>query len=138
MGAADETSPDAAAEGTLTIIRSTLNRALHVNLRDASGNEVAVGGGTQYDEDTAATAAEKVTMAGVVRQDTAASLVGTDGDRTELIVGSTALVFLTLLQSIMTANLVSAGKAERAHSIDRHCRWIFPLAFALWWVVILV
>lgn len=50
MGAADETGPDAAAEGTLAIIRSTLNRALHVNLRDASGNEVSVGGGTQYTE----------------------------------------------------------------------------------------
>lgn len=84
MGAADETTPDAAAEGTLAIIRSTLNRALHVNLRDASGNEVSAGGGTQYDEDTASAAAEKLTMAGVVRKDTAASLVDLDGDRTEL------------------------------------------------------
>lgn len=39
---------------------------------------------TQYDEDTASTAGEKVTMAGVVRKDTGASMVGTDGDRTEL------------------------------------------------------
>lgn len=50
MGAVDETAPDAAAEGSLAIVRSTLNRALHVNLRDASGNEVSVGGGTQYTE----------------------------------------------------------------------------------------
>jgi hypothetical protein len=50
MGAVDETTPDAAAEGSLAIVRSTLNRALHVNLRDASGNEVSVGGGTQYTE----------------------------------------------------------------------------------------
>jgi hypothetical protein len=86
MGAADETSPDAAAEGTLAIIRSTLSRALHVNLRDASGNEVSAGGGTQYDEDTASAAAEKLSMAGVVRRDTAATSVDTDGDRTVLAV----------------------------------------------------
>lgn len=86
MGAADETTPDAAAEGTLAIIRSTLNRALHVNLRDATGAEVSVGGGTQYDEDTASTAAEKLTMAGVVRSDTASTKVSTDGDRTVLLV----------------------------------------------------
>ena len=41
-------------------------------------------GGTQYDEDTATTAADKLTMAGVVRKDTAATLVDTDGDRTQL------------------------------------------------------
>lgn len=50
MGAVDETAPDAAAEGSLAIVRATLSRALHVNLRDASGNEVSVGGGTQYTE----------------------------------------------------------------------------------------
>lgn len=84
MGFADEASPDSVDEGDVGVVRMTLTRALHVNLRDASGNELAVGGGTQYDEDTAATAAEKVTMAGVVRKDTAASMVDTDGDRTEL------------------------------------------------------
>lgn len=41
-------------------------------------------GGTQYDEDTVSTAGDKITMAGVVRKDTAATLVGTDGDRTQL------------------------------------------------------
>ena len=34
-------------------VRMTLTRALHVNLRDAAGDEVSVGGGTQYDEDSA-------------------------------------------------------------------------------------
>lgn len=53
MAAVDETTPDAAAEGTLAIVRATLNRALHVNLRDTSGNEVAVGGGTQYNDGAA-------------------------------------------------------------------------------------
>lgn len=41
-------------------------------------------GGTQYAEDTAAGAADQVTMAGAVRKDTAASLVDADGDRTQL------------------------------------------------------
>jgi hypothetical protein len=81
MGAADETSPDAAAEGTLAIIRSTLNRALHVNLRDASGNELAVGGGTQYTEDAAATANPTGNALILVREDArAGSLTSADGD----------------------------------------------------------
>jgi hypothetical protein len=88
MGAADETSPDAAAEGTLAIIRSTLNRALHVNLRDASGNELSVGGGTQYDEDTAHVSGDKLTMAGAVRNDAGTALAA-DGDRTVLQVDNT-------------------------------------------------
>jgi hypothetical protein len=46
------------------------------------------GGGTQYDEDTASAAADKITMAGVVRKDTMATLVDTDGDRTQLQVDS--------------------------------------------------
>lgn len=94
-GYRDDTSPDTLAEGEAGAIRATTNRALHVNLRDASGAELAVGGGTQYDEDTAATAAEKITMAGVVRKDAAASLVDTDGDRTELQVDSTGALRVT-------------------------------------------
>src|SRR3990172_3850414 len=57
MGAVDETAPDSASEGSLALIRSTLSRALHVNLRDASGNEVAVGGGAQYNDGDARGAA---------------------------------------------------------------------------------
>jgi cadmium resistance protein CadD (predicted permease) len=56
----------------------------------------------------------------------------------KLIVGSTTLVFLTLLESILTTNLVSAGQSERANRIDKHCRWLFPLLFVAWWVVILL
>lgn len=62
-----------------------------VIIDDATGGVVTSGGGgggggTQYAEDTAHTAAELLNMAGVVRKDVAASLVGTDSDRTELIV----------------------------------------------------
>lgn len=84
MGARDDSSPDTLAEGTVGIIRSTTNRALHVNLRDASGNEVSVGGGTQYAEDGASAGGEQLTLAGAVRRDTAASSSATDGDYSTL------------------------------------------------------
>lgn len=50
MVARDDTSPASLAENTVGIARSTQWRAMHVNLRDANGNEVSVGGGTQYTE----------------------------------------------------------------------------------------
>lgn len=91
-GEMDDAATAVLAEGQAGAARITAYRAIHVNLRDALGNEVTPtggGGGTQYDEDTATQPAEKLTMAGVIRKDTPASLVDVDGDRTELIVGST-------------------------------------------------
>ena len=55
----------------------------------------------------------------------------------KLIVSATVLVFVTMLECMVTANLVSAGKADLAHKIDRRSRVIFPVAFVLCWVVIL-
>lgn len=78
MGLADETSPDAVDEGDVGVVRMTLSRALHVNLRDASGNELAAG--NQYAEDAAHTTGDLGTVALVVRKDTAAQVAGTDGD----------------------------------------------------------
>ena len=43
-----------------------------------------VGGSSGYAEDTAISAGENITMAGVVRQDTLSSLVGATAERTEL------------------------------------------------------
>lgn len=106
-GYRDDTSPDALAETEAGAIRATEFRALHVNLRDATGAELSVGGGTQYDEDTAHTAAEKITMAGVVRKDTAASLVDTDSDRTELIVDSTGRLHVNVGNTITIAEPVT-------------------------------
>lgn len=80
MGAVDEVAADDAAEGTLAILRSTVARALHVNLRDAAGAEVAVGGGTQYTEDAAAAANPVGTALIMVRADSLAGLTTTDGD----------------------------------------------------------
>lgn len=83
------------ADGDAVPLWALRTGALAVNLRDASGAELAVGGGTQYDEDTASAAAEKVTMAGVVRKDAAASLVDADGDRTELQVDANGALRVT-------------------------------------------
>lgn len=53
---ADETGPDSVDEGDAGALRMTLARAMHVNLRNASGTELASGAGT-------ATAALRVTLA---------------------------------------------------------------------------
>ncbi len=107
MGAADETAPDAAAEGTLAIIRSTLNRALHVNLRDAAGAEVAVGGGTQYTEDAAAAADPVGTAPMLVRQDTlSATTVNADGDNIAARAASTGAQYVEV-----TAGTTKLGDA---------------------------
>lgn len=94
MGFADETSPDSVDEGDVGVVRMTLTRALHVNLRDATGAELSVGGGTQYSEDAVHASGDKVTMAGVVRKNTAASLAGTDGDITIPIVDTNGLLWV--------------------------------------------
>jgi hypothetical protein len=47
---ADEAAPDLVDEGDVGALRMTLRRALHVNLRDAAGNELAPGGGVEYTE----------------------------------------------------------------------------------------
>lgn len=84
MGARDDASVSTLAEDKVGIIRATTNRALHVNLRDASGNELSVGGGTQFAEDAASTSGDVGTVAIVVRQDTIASSTSADGDYTTL------------------------------------------------------
>lgn len=91
-GVLNDTITSDPTEDQAAAVRITPKRAIHVNLRDQTGAEVSVGGGTQYDEDTPAVAAEKLTMAGVVRKDTAASMVDLDGDRTELQVDGTGLL----------------------------------------------
>lgn len=63
--------------------QATMANSLPVVLAsDQAAIPVTGAGGTQYDEDTAHVSGDKLTMAGGVRLDTAASLAGTDGDRT--------------------------------------------------------
>ena len=84
-GYRDDTAPSTVTEGEAAAARLTENRAIHVNLRDATGAEVSVGGGTQYDQGTATTDTDKLTMGGAVRRDTAAVATGVvDGDRLAL------------------------------------------------------
>src|SRR3990167_6617215 len=53
----------------------------NMQLRDASGAAVSVGGGTQYAQGTASGSTDTVTMAGVMRQDTPSIISGVaDGD----------------------------------------------------------
>lgn len=76
------------ANGKIGVLRETAYRALHVNLRDSSGNEVSAGAGTQYTED-AASAADPVGPQLISRRrDSLASEVSTDGD--VIAVNSTA------------------------------------------------
>ena len=64
--------------------RGTNYGAAYVTVIDTAGAAVTFGSSTEYAEDTASGAADKVIMAGAVRKDTAATLVDADGDRTEL------------------------------------------------------
>lgn len=83
MGLADETAPDSVDEGDVGVVRMTLARALHVNLRDSSGNELT--SGAQYAEDAAHASGDLGTLALVVRKDTATQVAGTDGDYSALV-----------------------------------------------------
>lgn len=51
------------------------------------------------------------------------------------ILFSTIMVFIALLEAILTSRLVKDGKEETAVSIDRACRVIFPLIFTVVFVV---
>jgi len=44
---------------------------------------------------------------------------------------STVLVFVTLLESVVTVLLTQRGQQERALAVDRVSRWGFPIAFVL-------
>jgi cadmium resistance protein CadD (predicted permease) len=47
----------------------------------------------------------------------------------KFITGSTILVFSALVVSVVTSYLVSIERAARAHVIDNHCRWVFPVVY---------
>lgn len=81
-GVRDDTASTTCAEDKACIARLTQNRAIHVNLRDAAGNEVSVGGGTQYTEDAASAADPVGTQLIGRRRDTLSTETTTDGDVT--------------------------------------------------------
>ncbi len=49
----------------------------------------------------------------------------------ELILGATVLVFVALLEVIVTSRLAQSGQIKRAETIDRYARWMYPLAFVV-------
>ncbi len=55
------------------------------------------------------------------------------------LLGSTTLVFLTLIEVIITTNLALRQMEKIAIRIDHWCRFLFPVAFILWsvWSLIL-
>lgn len=80
-GYRDDTAPATVTEGDAASVRITENRAIHVNLRDAGGTELAVGGGTQYTEDAVAVANPVGNALNLIRDDArAGGLVTLDGD----------------------------------------------------------
>lgn len=52
------------------------------------------------------------------------------------ILGSTILVFLSLLESVATSHLWSIGKEAMAIRIDRKCRWAFPIVFGVFSLIV--
>lgn len=47
------------------------------------------------------------------------------------ILGSSILIFFTLLQSIITSSISARGNIALAEKIDYHCRWIFPFLYIM-------
>jgi hypothetical protein len=88
-----------------------------VAILDGSGNQVtSFGGGTQYDEDTASADGQKLTMAGVTRADTAASQVGTDGDRSTLIVDASGRMHVNVGTSALPTGASTSAKQDTGNT----------------------
>ncbi len=49
----------------------------------------------------------------------------------EFILLGTVLVFLSLIEVMVTTRLAVNDRVKTARAIDRHARWVFPLAFAV-------
>jgi len=47
------------------------------------------------------------------------------------ILGSTILVFASLLEVVITSSYARTGRLERARAIDRWSSWLFPAIFLL-------
>ena len=47
------------------------------------------------------------------------------------ILGSTLMIFATLLQAVVTTSMAKSSKLFEARQIDLWCRWIFPVGFIL-------
>lgn len=122
MGLADETSPDSVDEGDVGVVRMTLTRALHVNLRDSSGNELSAG--AQYAEDAVHTTGDSGTLSLVVRKDTAAQVAGTDGDYSALVNDASGRLHVNVGAVPADPFGVNADAASATGSISAKLRFI--------------
>lgn len=78
---ADDVATDPVDEGDIGAARmNPTTRVQYVQLKDAAGADVAVGGGTQYTEDVAAAADPIGTALNLIRADSLAAVTTTDGD----------------------------------------------------------
>lgn len=119
---------DSVDSGDVGVLGMLANRQLKVTLFDSSGSELSVGGGTQYDEDTAHVSGDKMTMAGVVRQDTAAALSGTDGDRTVLITDSTGKLHVNVGNTVTVASHAVTNAGTFATQAAQSGTWTVGLS----------
>jgi hypothetical protein len=102
---------DLVDSGDVGVIGMLANRQVKVTLYDSAGAELAVGGGTQYDEDTAHVSGDKLTMAGAVRRDTASSGVSADGDRATINVDANGLLW-TVVGAALPAGTNNIGDVD--------------------------
>lgn len=56
----------------------------------------------------------------------------------KLIFGSTVLVFMSLIEAVVTISLVSRGMDKWAVQLDAVCRWFFPILFVVYWVAVML
>jgi hypothetical protein len=118
-GFADETTPDAVDEGDVGAVRMTLQRALHVNLRDASGAELTVG--AQYAEDAVHADGNQVMMAGTRRADAPTTSAGADGDNAVLNTDADGRLWVSAGQAAHDAAV--AGRPVRIGARAQSADW---------------
>ncbi len=117
VGGTYRSTLDAVDDGDAGAFAMTANRALHVNLRDASGNELA--SGAQYAEDAAHTTGDYVTVAGAVRRDTAAVGSGADGDYSTLNVNASGRLYTSsTIDAALPAGTNAIGKLAANSGVD--------------------
>lgn len=117
VGGTYRSTLDAVDDGDAGAFAMTANRAMHVNLRDASGNELS--SGAQYAEDAAHASGDMLMMAGAVRRDTVAVGSGTDGDNSTLNVNSVGRLWTTaVIDTALPAGTNAIGKLAANSGVD--------------------
>lgn len=114
----DTPAATVSADGDNIAQRGSDYGAAYVTLIDNAGAFVSVGGGTQYDEDTAHVSGDKLNMAGVVRADTAAAQSGTDGDRTVLITDANGRLHVNVGNTVTVGSHAVTNAGTFAVQVD--------------------